>query len=154
MTTVEEIMTTDLITLKASHSLEAARNVMIEHHIRHILIVNDDRTLIGLVTHRDVLAASLSSLDPVQDEQRAAFEASTPLEAIMTTELDVVSEKMSLREAALRLQAHKYGCLPVVSQGVLKGIITDSDFVAVAINLLEQLDLVDPLAESSLEDDL
>lgn len=118
MTTVEEIMTTDLITLKASHSLEAARNVMIEHHIRHILIVNDDRTLIGLVTHRDVLAASLSSLDPVQDEQRAAFEASTPLEAIMTTELDVVSEKMSLREAALRLQAHKYGCLPVVSQGV------------------------------------
>ncbi len=154
MTTVEEIMTTDLITLKASDSLEAARTVMMEHNIRHVLIVDDDRALIGLVTHRDVLAASVSKLDPAQDAQRAVFEASTPLKAIMTTGLVVVSEKMNLREAALRLQAHKYGCLPVVSQGKLIGIITDSDFVAVAINLLEQLDLVDPLAETSLEDDL
>ncbi|MDH3600972.1 MAG: CBS domain-containing protein [Candidatus Tectomicrobia bacterium] len=154
MTTVEEIMTTELITLKASDSIEAARNVMANHNIRHILIVDDDRVLVGLVTHRDVLAASLSKLDTVQDTQRTAFEAATSLKEIMTTELDVVSEKMNLREAALRLQAHKYGCLPVVSHGTLKGIITDSDFVAVAINLLEQLDLIDPLAETSLEDDL
>jgi CBS domain-containing protein len=154
MTTVEEIMTTELITLRASDNIEAARNAMTEYHIRHILITNDDGALIGLVTHRDVLAASRSKLDPIQEAHPASFEASTPLKDIMTTELDVVSEKMNLREAALRLQAHKYGCLPVVSQGKLKGIITDSDFVAVAINLLEQLELLEPLAETSLEDDL
>jgi CBS domain-containing protein len=153
MTTVEEIMTTDLVTLTASDSIETARQLMAARHIRHIPIVDADHVLIGLVTHRDVLAASLSQLDPVEDAHRTAFEAATPLRDIMTTELDVVSEKMNLREAALRLQAHKYGCLPVVSQGKLKGIITDSDFVAVAINLLEQLELIEPLAETSDEED-
>jgi CBS domain-containing protein len=70
----------------------------------------------------------------------------------MTTDLSVVHEQMNLREAALRLQAHRYGCLPVVSRGKLIGIITDSDFVAVAINLLEQLDLTEPLDLASEED--
>ena len=153
MTIVEEIMTTELVTLRTSDSIETARNLMAEHNIRHIPIIDDDNVLIGLVTHRDVLAASRSKLDPVQDAQRVEFEATTPLKHIMTTEVEVVSEKMNLREAALRLQAHKYGCLPVVSQGKLKGIITDSDFVAVAINLLEQLELVEPLEETFPEDD-
>jgi CBS domain-containing protein len=49
-----------------------------------------------------------------------------------------------MREAALYLQRHKYGCLPVVNDGKLKGIVTDSDFVAVAINLLEQWELSQP----------
>jgi CBS domain-containing protein len=154
MTTVEEIMTTELVTLTASDSIETARQLMAARHIRHIPIVDSDHALIGLVTHRDVLAASLSPLEPVEDAQRTVFEAATSLQDIMTTELDVVSEKMNIREAALRLQAHQYGCLPVVSQGKLKGIITDSDFVAVAINLLEQLELREPLPETSLEDDL
>ena len=154
MTTVEEIMTTELVTLTASDSIETARQLMAARHIRHIPIVDSDHVLIGLVTHRDVLAASLSPLEPVEDAQRTAWEAATPLQDIMARELDVVSEKMNLREAALRLQAHKYGCLPVVSQGKLKGIITDSDFVAVAINLLEQLELIEPLAETAPEDDL
>jgi CBS domain-containing protein len=70
----------------------------------------------------------------------------------MTTDLSVVHEQMNLREAALRLQAHRYGCLPVVSRGKLIGIITDSDFVAVAINLLEQLELTDPLDSAGEED--
>ena len=51
---------------------------------------------------------------------------------------------MNLRQAALRLQEYRYGCLPVVAKGKLIGIITDSDFVAVAINLLEQLEDTEP----------
>ena len=42
------------------------------------------------------------------------------------------------------LQKHKLGCLPVLSEGKLAGIITDSDFVQVAINLMEQLELSEP----------
>ncbi|PON17013.1 acetoin utilization protein AcuB [Candidatus Entotheonella serta] len=153
MTTVAEIMTTEVVTLTASDSIEAARTLMAARNIRHIPIIDADQGLIGLVTHRDVLAASLSKLEPVDDTQRAAFEAVTPLKDIMTTEVNVVSEKMNLREAALRLQEHKYGCLPVVSRGKLKGIITDSDFVAVAINLLEQLELIEPLSDMSPEEE-
>ena len=145
MITVKEIMTTEPWTLKATDSLEAARQLMTEKHIRHIPIVDDQGRLVGLVTHRDLLAASIPQLADMGDEQRMAFEASTPLQKIMTTELSVISETMNLRQAALHLQAHKYGCLPVVSQGKLTGIITDSDFVAVAIDLLEQLEDTEPL---------
>ena len=54
----------------------------------------------------------------------------------------------SLRQAALFLERHKIGCLPVVTNGKLKGIITDTDFVGVAINLLEQIEDTEPVEES------
>ena len=60
---------------------------------------------------------------------------------IMVTDVATVDEHASLRQAALFLEKHRIGCLPVLSDGELKGIITDTDFVGVAINLLEQLEL-------------
>ena len=149
MITVHDMMTAELYTLKETDSISAARILMTEKHIRHIPIVNDDGELVGLVTQRDLLAAGISKLADVKDGQRTEFEASVPLKKIMTTELSVVHEHMNLRQAALRLQAYKYGCLPVVSDGELKGIITDSDFVAVAINLLEQIESTEPLDSAS-----
>jgi CBS domain-containing protein len=145
MITVKEVMATNPWTLKATDTLAAARQLMTEQHIRHIPIVDDQGGLVGLVTHRDLLAASIPSLVDMDAEQRVVLEASTSLQQIMTTKLSVASETMNLRQAALRLQEHRYGCLPVVSKGKLIGIITDSDFVAVAINLLEQLEDSEPL---------
>jgi CBS domain-containing membrane protein len=150
--TVAEIMTTALHTLKATDTVYAARQLMTERHIRHVPIVDDAGRLVGLVSQRDVLAASRSRVTDRGDNERRQFETSVPLGQIMTTQLSVVSEKMNLREAALRLQAHKYGCLPVVAQGKLKGIITEADFVAVAINLLEQLELADPPDDTTLDE--
>ena len=63
----------------------------------------------------------------------------------MTTGVTTVDSRASLREAALfSAKNTKYGCLPVVTDGQLKGIITDSDFVAVAIDLLEQAEEIEP----------
>ena len=50
----------------------------------------------------------------------------------------------SLRQAALFIEKHQIGCLPIVTDGILRGIITDTDFVGVAINLLEQLEESEP----------
>lgn len=148
MITVADVMTTRPYTLKGTDVIDTARKLMTEKNIRHIPILSEEGALLGLVTHRDLLSVSISDLVELEDGDRQRIETSTPLEKIMTTKLSVVPETMSLREAALRLQDHKYGCLPVVGQGALKGIITDSDFVAVAINLLEQLELTEPLDES------
>lgn len=151
MITVSEMMTTELYTLQETDSIHEARRLMTENNIRHIPVVNDQGKLAGLVTQRDLLAAIISPLADVKDNQRVAFETSIPLKKIMTTDLTVVPERMNLREAALLMQAHKYGCLPVVSNGQLKGIVTDSDFVAVAINLLEQFELIEPLEPDTTE---
>jgi CBS domain-containing protein len=63
----------------------------------------------------------------------------------MVRDLATVDEHASLRQAALFLEKHRIGCLPVVTDGDLRGIITDTDFVGVAINLLEQMEDTDPL---------
>ena len=57
MLTVAEIMTREPDTLGPDDTLAAARQLLADHHIRHIPIVSGDGSLIGLVSQRDVLAA-------------------------------------------------------------------------------------------------
>lgn len=142
---VSEIMTRDVIGLPPSASLAEARTLMQRHHIRHLLILEDNR-LIGLVSQRDILAAQESSLEQGLNGQ---FLEQHSVADIMIKEVTTVSPKAGIREAALYLQKHKYGCLPVIDKEQLVGIVTDSDFVAVAIHLMEVLDaqLADPLAD-------
>jgi CBS domain-containing protein len=65
----------------------------------------------------------------------------------MVRNVATINEHASVRQAALFLEKHRIGCLPVVSSGKLVGIITDTDFVAVAINLLEQLEELEPVGD-------
>ena len=69
----------------------------------------------------------------------------------MVTDLATVDRNASLRQAALFLEKHRIGCLPVTSKGKLRGIITDTDFVGVAINLLEQIEETEPVDEDIVE---
>lgn len=141
MITIEEVMTTKLHTLSEKDSLQDAIQLMADKHIRHIPIVDAKGKLTGIVSHGDVLAATDSTLH-AQDERQSP--ASVPISKIMTRDVATVDENASLRSAARYLERYKYGCLPVVTKGKLKGIITDSDFIAVAINLLEQLEEMEP----------
>jgi CBS domain-containing protein len=62
----------------------------------------------------------------------------------MTSPVKTVDERDSLRGTALRMQQERIGCLPVTRKGDLVGIVSDSDFVAVAVHLMEQLELSEP----------
>jgi CBS domain-containing protein len=72
---------------------------------------------------------------------------------MMVTDVATVDVNASLRHAALFLEKHSIGCLPVLDGEKLVGIITDTDFVAVAINLLEQIEETEPVVED-YEDDV
>jgi CBS domain-containing protein len=139
--TVEEFMTTEPWTLRETDSIDDAREIMTDRHIRHIPVTDGDNHLVGLVTQRDILAAT----DPVQlltvKSASNTGAADLKIADIMTRNVSVIGEKDSLREAAMYLQSHKYGCMPVVTDDRLVGIITDSDFIAIAINLIEQAEL-------------
>ena len=143
MITVGEIMSANPITLSPADTLDDARDLMKKRHIRHIPVLDDAGALAGLVTHRDVLAASGSSLAP---QESPGNPGETPIGNFMTRDLATIDKTSGLRQAALYLQQHKFGCLLVTRDGRLEGIITDSDFVAVAINLLEQMESTEPVA--------
>lgn len=143
MITIDEFMTSEPYTLRETDSLNDARQVMTEKHLRHIPITDNDNHLLGLVTQRDVLAATEPGLARA-GETTVKLEAETAgirLADIMVRNVKTALKTDSLRQAAVYLQGHKYGCLPVVSDDRLVGIITDSDFIEIAINLLEQVEL-------------
>lgn len=135
MIKVEDMMTRNPHTLLRTHTIADARNMMKALDIRHIPIVDANRRLLGIVTHRDVLSAQESSL--YHQVASTSHTEVTPLFEVMHTEVMTVSPQAGLKQSALYMQKHKVGCLPVVNKGELVGIITDTDFVAIAINLLE-----------------
>ena len=152
MITVDEFMTTGPCTLRETDTINDARQIMTEKHIRHIPIIDSENHVLGVVTQRDVLAATEPVLSSSIRSDSVAAQPDIRLSEIMIRNVSVIHQSDSLREAALYLQAHKYGCLPVVSDDRLVGIVTDSDFIAIAINLLEQAELSEEVVELETED--
>ncbi len=101
MITVDEFMTPDPFTLGESDSINDAWEIMTEKHIRHIPVTDKDNHLLGLVTQRDVLAATT----PGSSKENQDIKISD----IMIRNVTIVHKTDSLRQAAVYLQSHKYG---------------------------------------------
>jgi CBS domain-containing protein len=150
MFSIEAIMSTNLITLSPSATLAEARTLMHEHRIHHLPVLDGDK-LIGLISLTNVLAATDSFL---RDDGSRIHADEIGITDAMVTDVATVDVSASLRHAALFLEKHKIGCLPVMDNEDLVGIITDTDFVAVAINLLEQIEETEPVVEDYDEVDV
>ncbi|MEF3019704.1 CBS domain-containing protein [Vibrio mimicus] len=135
MIKVEDMMTRNPHTLLRTHTLNDAKHLMEALDIRHIPVVDANKKLLGIVSQRDLLAAQESSLE--HSTQDSSYTLEIPLYQVMHTDVMSVAPQAGLKESAIYMQKHKIGCLPVVTKGELVGIITDSDFVTIAINLLE-----------------
>ena len=105
--------------------------------IRHLPVVRDGR-LTGLVTHRDLLAASFSIFAEIErNEQRRIFDTVRVVEA-MHRDVVTVSPDLGVAKAASILLENKYGCLPVVDdKSTLLGIVTEADFLRLTVRLLK-----------------
>ena len=143
MFSIDAIMSTNLVTVEPSATLAEARTLMHDNRIHHIPVVEGDQ-LVGLVTLTNVLAATDSFL---RDDKSRIHANEIGISDAMVTDVATVDINASLRHAALFLERHKIGCLPVLDDGKLVGIITDTDFVGVAINLLEQIEETEPVDE-------
>lgn len=141
MFSIDAIMSTNLITVSPAATLAEARSLMHDNRIHHLPVVQGD-TLVGLITLTNVLAATDSFL---RDDNSRIHANEIGIKDAMVTDVATVDINASLRHAALFLEKHKIGCLPVLDDEKLVGIITDTDFVAVAINLLEQLEESEPV---------
>jgi len=142
MIDIETIMSTDLITVSADENLDTARVLMRKNQIHHLLVTEGDKKLLGILSLSDLLAATDSFL---REEESRLHPRDITVSEIMITDLATVDEHAGLRQAAMFLEKHRIGCLPVVTNDELRGIITDTDFIGVAINLLEQLEAMEPV---------
>lgn len=148
MFSIDAIMSTNLVTIKPEASLAEARSLLQKNRIHHLPVLDDKGDLVGLVTLTNLLAATDSIL---RDAENRIHAADISAADVMVTDVATVDRHASLRQAALFLEKHRIGCLPVTDNGKLHGIITDTDFVGVAINLLEQIEDNEPVAEEAAE---
>ena len=128
-THVEDYMSTDLFTVHENESIEFVACLMDWQHIRHVLIEDEQHRLVGLVSHRTLLR-HLSDRD-------GAPEGGVPVKEIMVDDPISVEPDLPTVEAIRMMRSEKIGALPVVREGQLVGIITESDFIEIAGNLLD-----------------
>lgn len=144
MFSIESVMSKELVTILPEGSLADARKLMQNHRIHHLPVVDGDGELVGLLTLTDLLAASDSVLRGAADRMDAN---EICVADVMVTDIATIDDHADLRQTALFLEKHRIGCMPVVVDGQLTGIITDTDFVGIAINLLELLAETEPADE-------
>ena len=137
MLQVQDLMTHHVLTLRPLDNLRHADALLRRGSVRHLPVVEGTR-LVGLVTHRDLLAAA------ARGREAPALWA---LDA-MTRRLTTVRPETPLSEALQLMLRNKFGCLPVVNEaGALVGILTDSDLVRFCGELLSGMDLRAEAAE-------
>ncbi|HEX7670025.1 MAG TPA: CBS domain-containing protein [Polyangiaceae bacterium] len=135
---VGDLMSRDVLSLSEDQDLLHIDDTMRLFRFRHMPVTNDGR-LVGLVTQRDLLRVSASSLLPSAREQTDLLAKRCRVRDIMTHAPKAVGPDTRLRDAAHLMQHEKLGCLPVVNaDNVLVGILTEADFLRLVVQLLER----------------
>ncbi len=127
-TNIGHLMTTDLFTVNKDDLVDLVAAMMDWEHIRHVPVEDNDHRLVGLVTHRSLLRLMARG---------AGRDKPVPVSEVMHEEVFTVPPETSSIEAISLMREKKIGCLPVVQDGKLIGIITERDFMNIAGQLLE-----------------
>ncbi|MEA4857053.1 MAG: CBS domain-containing protein [Solidesulfovibrio sp.] len=152
MLTTRDLMTEDLIALRDTDSLLEAQKAMERGRIRHLPIIDAAGAFVGLLTHRDLLAASVSRLAEIDEATQEEIYSGIPISEVMRTDVAMGTPGLPLRQAAEVLLTQKYGCLPVVEGGKLVGILTASDFIRLSLELMDALEASEKLECESCGD--
>ena len=127
---VEQYMTTSLTTVNQDELVELVAYLMDLRQVRHVLIEDKDHRLVGIVSYRSVLR--------LMAEGRTQAEAeSTPVSDVMERDPLTVAPETPTLEAIRKMREHQVSALPVVRGGQLVGLVSETDFMPMAYQLLE-----------------
>ena len=129
--TVGQFMSTDLFTLRPNDLVDLAASLMEWRHIRHVPVEDKDGLLVGLVTHRGLLRL-LSRGSTAPDG------TSMTVREIMKPNPTSVTSTTPTLEAIEIMRRSGIGCLPVVDDNQLVGIVTSYDFLTATASLFKQ----------------
>jgi CBS domain-containing membrane protein len=130
---VRDLMTSTVTTIGRNESLKSADDVMRLGRIRHLPVVEDDGTLAGIVSQRDLFHSGLlRALGYGSHARERVLEDSLVKEA-MKAEVVTTTPDTLLRDAASVMLERKIGCLVVLGSGKIAGILTEADFVRLAL---------------------
>jgi CBS domain-containing protein len=121
-------MSTRIVTIPAGERLSTVEDIMTLGGVRHMPVVKAGR-LVGVVSERDLLRASLSAFSGVGTEERRAFLHGVEISEVMSDPPITIGPDAPVEEAARVMAERKIGCLPVVEKDELIGMITETDLL-------------------------
>jgi CBS domain-containing protein len=125
---VRDIMATEVITLGRNDTLQLARDIMTLGRIRHFPIVEEGE-VVGVISQRDLFHASLGSVMKYGEKAEREFLGTVAVKEEMKDPPITVSPDASIKEAARMMVEKQIGCLPVVEEGELVGLVTETDIL-------------------------
>ncbi len=128
---VEQLMRTDVMTVSQDEVIDLVANLMDWERIRHVPVEDDKGRLVGLVSHRSLLRFLAHDLPRGKDQ-------TVPVSQIMQKNPITTTPHTSSLEAMDTMRREKIGCLPVVMDGRLVGLLTERDFMEIAGQLIEE----------------
>jgi acetoin utilization protein AcuB len=134
---VRDVMTTPVVSVTPSTVLLDAALLLRGSAIRHLPVVKDGR-LVGLLTDRDIQRCAPSRLIPISEDGYNAVFSETTVGRVMTRDPVTVSSATPLLGALTVIQQSRFGCLPVVDDEILVGILTRGDFLGALHQLLTE----------------
>lgn len=138
MNTVGQLMTVDPLCVTRDASLKDAHDLMREKNIRHIPVIDSNGELVGMLTQKIMVARVMGLMAQYGATALERKEKQQLVADMMVTDFAAVSPGQSLKEVAGFFVKNRHGCMPVVDENnKLKGILTSSDFVRLAAQLLE-----------------
>jgi len=132
---VEEFMTRSVITVSPETKLLDAQKIMAEKKIRRLPVV-DKGKLVGILTERDLLESTPSRMNPMGAQQLHYILSKMKVRDVMRQNPVTISPNTPFEDALRIGQEKKIGSFPVVENGKLVGIVTESDIVRFLINTL------------------
>ncbi len=137
--TIRELMSGGLITVRRETPVLEARDLMVKERIRHLLVTDTGGALIGIITDRDIRLNLPSKATSLSVWEINHLLTKLMVEQVMTQSVITVGPDRPAREAARLMLDHKIGALPVLDDGRLIGIITETDIVRAFVHMTAPL---------------
>jgi CBS domain-containing protein len=126
--TVREIMMGSPVTLTPDDTLDLANDVISLGRIRHIPVVEGGK-LVGLLSERDLIGAAANRIFGLKQKTRSALLKSETVKNVMKKRVVTVAPDTPIKEAARLMAEKKIGCVPVMSDGTLVGLVTTTNIL-------------------------
>lgn len=132
---VRDLMNTDVATVRRNDQLQIADDLMNLGRIRHTPVLDDEgEEVVGILSQRDLFRGALARALGYGQRAQQKVLGMLSVKDVMTCDPITVAPDLPLAEAARIMLDKKIGCLPVVEGGRLVGILTESDFLRLALS--------------------
>jgi acetoin utilization protein AcuB len=131
---VSRIMTRNPVFIHPDLSLSDARSLMDREHVGHLPVLKKNNELVGLVTKVELLRAGPTPATSLDMYEISYLLSKLTVEKVMEKKVVTVQENETVEEAARIMADRGIGCLPVMNNSLLVGIITDTDIFNFFVN--------------------